>query len=757
MKTIILSVLLTCGVFCKPVHATIRYVKADATGANNGTSWADAYTNLQSATSDTIWIAAGTYKPTSGNDPNIYFSLGNKRVFGGFAGTETQLSQRDWVANPTILSGDIGVAGDTTDNSNRVVYIAPGDGILTLIDGLIIEKASSWSTVITIIPNQSYVVTVNNCIFRDNKGTAGAAINASSHGTLRLNNCTFERNSVTGKGGAIWLNGPSFPAGFSQAIIKDSRFYNNSAGESGGALQLGGLAWGSFDIDRCIFSGNSAPAGGVISTLGGFNTLPSVFMRNSVFAGNTSQTYSVANPERSIWFYNCTLTDNKSANGTVTGLPANSKIINSIIWNNRDSTGIASGNTLTPNSINPGTVSIIHSFIQDTALLAIYPSAYSSDPVFVNPATTITQPFNFADYNYRLDTSSPAINQGLDSFVATTSFDLDSMTRIFGAHVDLGCYEHQYCSFSLSGNILASTDTFYCNGDSVLLTAPSGGFSYNWLQGGTAESSTVYAPGIYKVSVTDSQNCLAQFEKEIVDQRPELTVTGATNLCGLTSTMLTANIPNAATYLWSDGITTADNLITTAGSYFVTAADSRGCSLTTDTFLVKFNPVPHPIITFDGTFLRTSNTYLLYEWLKEIPAGSGNYLVISWPSLPHYPPGSEAGSYKVRILSVDSCEGTSEAFVYPPLSIEDLKADKRMDLYPNPTNDVLNVVLPEDNGSCTYSIYDILGRAVVNQVKANITHQQMAIKLPQQITAGTYTLQVHVRDHVCTARFVVVK
>ena len=50
---------------------TIIYVNQGVTGgSHNGDSWADAYTDLQSALSDAvsgdqIWVAAGTYKPTN--------------------------------------------------------------------------------------------------------------------------------------------------------------------------------------------------------------------------------------------------------------------------------------------------------------------------------------------------------------------------------------------------------------------------------------------------------------------------------------------------------------------------------------------------------------------------------------------------------------------------------------------------------------------------------------------------------------------
>ena len=82
------------------VGSTI-YVKADASGANNGSSWADAYIDLQDALSvavsgDQIWVASGTYYPTTGTDQSATFTLANGvSIYGGFDGTETLLTERD--------------------------------------------------------------------------------------------------------------------------------------------------------------------------------------------------------------------------------------------------------------------------------------------------------------------------------------------------------------------------------------------------------------------------------------------------------------------------------------------------------------------------------------------------------------------------------------------------------------------------------------------------------------------------------------
>jgi hypothetical protein len=105
---------------------SIIYVKANATGAKNGTNWQNAFQDLQSALDDSktkpnasIWVAAGTYKPTKDESGNAnpsnqrtktFLISNNVKLLGGFEGTETMECQQDFADNETILSGDIGAA-----------------------------------------------------------------------------------------------------------------------------------------------------------------------------------------------------------------------------------------------------------------------------------------------------------------------------------------------------------------------------------------------------------------------------------------------------------------------------------------------------------------------------------------------------------------------------------------------------------------------------------------------------------------------
>ena len=151
MKKTLLSILFI--VLVASINAQITYVNANATGANNGTSWADAYTDLHSATFNTtsgeIWVAAGTYTPsktftgnTPGNNRQKTFRIQyNVQVYGGFNGTETMLSQRNWETNVTTLSANVG-GGLFAYNIVRM----DGNTSSTILDGFTISQGQAGGT-----------------------------------------------------------------------------------------------------------------------------------------------------------------------------------------------------------------------------------------------------------------------------------------------------------------------------------------------------------------------------------------------------------------------------------------------------------------------------------------------------------------------------------------------------------------------------------------------------------------------------------
>ena len=275
----------------------ILYVRANATGSNNGTSWQNAYTMLSDALNaaakgDQIWVAAGTYKPT-GAVPRVSFSLKpGVALYGGFAGTETTLAARNPTTNIVKLSGDLAgddVAGDflnkRTDNSVHVVEMADttASAVATMIDGFTISGGATLTGTASpdLMRRGAGLLSVGRmiirrCIFTDNYGDTGgglAVISAKASGTT-VENCVFEKNGcLTFAAGAFFrdLTGGS--------VVKRCSFSDNTTIR--GAFYIIGSA--NMRMDSCQFINNQA---GNNPCAGMYTWQTTYTMTNTIFKGN---------------------------------------------------------------------------------------------------------------------------------------------------------------------------------------------------------------------------------------------------------------------------------------------------------------------------------------------------------------------------------------------------------------------------------------------------------------------------------------
>jgi predicted outer membrane repeat protein len=266
--------------------STTWYVNDASTGANTGQSWANAFTDLQTAlkdakSGDQVWVEQGRYKPTAGTDRTVSFVLdAGVAVYGGFAGTETQLSQRDPATNVTTLSGDIGRVGASYDNSYHVVR-SSGLDQTAVLDGFTITAgnangATGDHNVGGGMYNDHSSPTLTNVTFSSNSATHNGGGMYNSHSSPTLTNVTFSRNYAHDGGGGLYNAYGSSPT------LTNVTFSSNSATYNGGGMH--NYTSSSPTLTNVTFSGNSAGEGGGMFN----NDTSSPTLTNVTFSGNSA-------------------------------------------------------------------------------------------------------------------------------------------------------------------------------------------------------------------------------------------------------------------------------------------------------------------------------------------------------------------------------------------------------------------------------------------------------------------------------------
>jgi hypothetical protein len=475
-------------------YAETIYVNSTATGANDGTSWNDAYVDLQpaidaAAPGDEIWVAAGTYKPTSwpnggSDDREKHFSLRNGvTVYGGFAGTETSLHERDVEMNETILSGDLNnddnvdVSGDPInrgDNSYHVFYHAETVYLdhTAVLDGFTILGGNADSS-----PHDSgggmfnygnSSPTLSSCMFRNNSASnqGGGMCNGESS-SPSLFNCTFSANSASESGGGMYNyvsspdlskctfsdNSADYGGGGMCNIVSasptlfDCAFNGNSTRYGDGGGMFNGL-YSSPMLDSCTFSENSVRIGGGGGMYNSWDSTPTLtnctFSFNSAGGGGGMKNYDSSSPT----LFNCTFNGNSAVSGgsMSSSFDSSPLLINCILWNNNAHN---LGNEVRNSESTP---IYAHCDIQgsggsgaswDTSLGMDGGHNIDSDPLFVRNSGT-----NGEDDpgDLHLTSDSPCIDAGDPS--VTDGQDMDREVRVFDgdedgiAIVDMGADEY---------------------------------------------------------------------------------------------------------------------------------------------------------------------------------------------------------------------------------------------------------------------------------------------------------------------------
>ena len=292
------------------------YVKEEAQGIGDGSSWSNARYDIQGAINDLnrmiqegtinsgeVWVAAGKYRPSEliqdGDSKFASFMMYEGiYLYGGFAGNETSIEQRlrnegqstefySWdFRNETILTGDLGQTEAQFDYSSN---------------------NHSFNT--KFINNSYNVVWFATNGFANGKANALTKEAVLDGFTITHGNASSTDDGLhTGKGGGAYIVGGS--------ILRNCNIYQNRSVQLGGGV----YADGGGNIENCIISENQCEGVNITAGYGGGITLNnSGIVKNSIIVNN------VARNGGGISLYNTT---------ALNALTSDMVVVNSVISNN---------------------------------------------------------------------------------------------------------------------------------------------------------------------------------------------------------------------------------------------------------------------------------------------------------------------------------------------------------------------------------------------------------------------------------------
>lgn len=576
----ILIAILSVSIFSAQTIPTF-YVKTAQDGGsdtNTGTSWDQAFETIQTAIdigalygNAQVWVAKGTYHPTMLTNPNSTDTMAKAIVmkpgvmlYGGFVGNETNLDERNYELNETIISSDINgddswvwdnnewIVSNIDDNYLNVINFNGQYGSFLLrsgIDGFTITGAKSRSGISAYayggsqnsINVQMSPMICNNKITRNISTYDSGGIYFMIYGTNNYSNTIISGNKISnnkGGGASVQIHTDNTISLNSSVIIEKNEFSYNTGSEGGGlftyALTVNNSA--SFLISDNTFYNNYAYDGAGMCIRTSICDSISYVIQNNLIYNNTANWMgggvNIVNADAVLCNFvmrNNMIVNNKaieSHGGGLNTYPFSSttgsviiklNLFNNIFWGNR-----APEDNQIHNQDNAYTINMHHCAIEDgfsgiglceDNIMLDTLNDISYGPKFINPSSTcgVDWDAETTDWHF-LDGCSPCVDAGNNQYIQYLYQDFDANPRIYNSGtVDIGPYEFQgvHPDFNVS---ITGTDNA-CPNDEVFLNASVNGgyppYSYLWSNGDTQNNTQDIGPGIYSLTITDSNNCAA--------------------------------------------------------------------------------------------------------------------------------------------------------------------------------------------------------------------------------------------------------
>jgi len=294
----------------------------------------------------------------------------------------------------------------------------------------------------------------------------------------------------------------------------------------------------------------------------------------------------------------------------------------------------------------------------------------------------------------------------------------------------------------------SATQTTICPGQSVTLNA-NGANTYTWDNGLGAGASHTVSPTtstVYNVTGESATGCTNTSSIAITVEEAPIVSVSASNMtiCRGDSTVLTGAGGNS--YSWTPGTglnaVTGANVVATPGSTTTyTVEGSNACGVDSETITINVLSAPAvPAITQSGNVLSVSlQPGESAEWfLNGSSVGTGNSITMT-----------QSGQYTVTVTNEDGCSTSGQGnFELDTTSVSTQSLPDVLQVYPNPTNGIVNISFSGFDQEVKVSVIDALGRQVVNVKSLNAEDSNM-IDL-SAFETGVYTLIFRTDDQMIT-------
>lgn len=281
-------------------------------------------------------------------------------------------------------------------------------------------------------------------------------------------------------------------------------------------------------------------------------------------------------------------------------------------------------------------------------------------------------------------------------------------------------------------------------GGTVVLNAGNPGSTYAWSESSTTQQITVSTSGTYSVVVTSTAGCTGTDAIDInINPNPVVNLGPDITQCGGTA-LLDAQNPGAF-YSWSTGASTQTITVSTTSNYSVFVTDANGCTAT-DVISVTINPIP--TVTFTLNPSTVCDNWPVYPLSGGSPSG-GTY---SGPGVTanNFDAASVgAGTYTITYSYTDPNTGCVGQPAQQQIIVTVCTGDQAltlnealMTIYPNPTNGMLNIHLPNGMNDMTLEVIDLRGQLVFNERNLSISRDETHSIDVSSLANGVYFIKL---------------